>query len=264
MANSQSNASSNHPVSNGSLDYCLGSNYEPSLITNTKMSDLCDPSQNTNVNFIPNTSYFSPNNKCQGNFNVFRMDNTISPVDTMNTNVQVCTFDSALQALTNSSQLHAPVNSLLYDTMETSYPIVYPNGQSQYGVNSYFQVNNELSTSCCIQSKSHCNTNTTNLLHQSVPESSNSQLDICDTTIDSDFNTAIVEQSADSVSSTCIDIGIQCELGPETLQAMADEEGDDEYDDEELREIQSDELEAKNSVELKGLPYTYLNGYFSL
>ena len=272
VANPQADTGNNIPVSSSpSLDYGMNGslpNYEPSMISIGKMASFCDSSPNVGMNFVTNNSFYNASNHYQNNFNnVLQLDYSSSPVDSINNiNIQGCSFDSALQTFTTASQLSNNVHPVVYDSMETSYgsSMVYQPGQNQYNLGTAsFQDDGSLSTQYCAKTEGHFDLSNASALHQNMSESSNQEDFSCvgDLAVQSNFqNEAQLMEEAD-INNSAVDIGVQCELGPETLLALANEdEIEEEEEDEEEEEMEQTEdsmrneiLHAQNSSELKGL-----------
>jgi len=255
LTNPQVDISNNHPASSVPLEYSM-CDYDSSL---AKISDFNNVSHNGCSNFAMSNSYCD---KYQTNCNSLQMDYSSSSVHNSNASIQTCPYDSSIHELGHASQLSSSIQPM-YDPADTNLctpSLVYHTGQNQYCYHNSFEADRGVSANCYVEANDQMDLPAVSVsLQPSESGSFNDDLHVFNNleavSVDDSFN---LEHSCQSEGDTLgVDIGIQCELGPETLQALII---DDDVEVAGLKELEpsqdsptTENLEVSSSSELKGL-----------
>ena len=260
--NPQVDMSNNHAVSSVPLEYNM-CDYDSPLV---KMSDFNVVSHSGCTNLAMSNSYC---NKYPANCNSLQIDYSLNPDASM----QTCTYDSSLHSLGHAAQLSNSIQPMYDSTDNLCTPFVYHTGQNQFCCHNPFHADRNVLTNCYEDAKDHMDLSAVSISSQQSELSSfNNKLHVLQNmegvSVDDTLNLESVQNFCQSEGDNVggIDIGIQCELGPETLQALIIDDVDDDDDEDDdaevagLRETEpphdcltTEELDDNSSFELKGL-----------
>lgn len=230
-------------------DYGLQNNL--SNYTSSLVNTLNNSAQTSSLNFATSNQFYTVGGKLQDSYNqVHRMDFSTSTLDDMN--AQACSFDAALQTYnTSTPQLNGDSQpGGMYGPVDSTYNSVPVNHtvdrvQSTYLLNSGgYQDGSSAgqfpSQYCVVPDGQYNDVSKPNPLHQNTADYQKPFQQFFNSTGGvslPDSDSMGDEQLTVGVGmvNTSVDVGIQCEVGPETLQALLDEE-EEEGEGEDLEE----------------------------
>lgn len=220
-------------------DYGLHNNmaiYASSLVT-TGNVELHDSSASSNLNFATSNQFYTVNGKLQNSFDdVHQMDYVTNPMS-----AQMCSFDAALQTYITNAQVHDGSQPGLYNSMDCTYRTVATgeDNHSSYNLNSgAYQdgTTGRFPAQYCVVPDGRFVMSKLNSVHENTSDYRKpfQQFIDCSRVSLPSSNSMEEAQLTGGVGmvNICVDVGIQCEVGPETLQALRDEEEEEEEGEE--------------------------------
>ena len=212
------------------------SNYASSLVNNVISANTDFHDFTPTSNFAPSNQFYTVNSKLLDTYNeVHQMDYLTNSTDGMQ--AQPCSFNAPLQTCSSTTpQLSESQLSEMYESIGCSYKSVSVNSScgpdhSTYYLNpSGYQESStdHFQPQYCVLPDIQLDTCKSNTLYQNASEDKKPLEQFPELLLPSGDRVE-EDQSAGAggMISIHVDVGIQCELGPETLHAFCDEEDEE-------------------------------------
>lgn len=207
------------------------SNYTPSLV-NTGNVVFHDSTQTSDLNFTTPNQFYTVNGKLQDSYNeVQQMD---FGTNSMDMHAQACSFDGALQTyipnpqVNNNSQLPG-----MYESMDCNYRSVAVNNgggdnHSTYNLNPGTYHDSSTghfpSQYCVVPDNQFIMSSNELHLNASVDQKPFQQFTGVPLSNSNSMEEDQLTRDGVAMNIISVDVGIQCEVGPETLLALHEEE----------------------------------------